>query len=253
MKNISVFLDCAFFFVSFFILSFLILNYFISNTLALTVSISVSGLIAVVIFKILQNKKSALKIKSNEKQQKENAVLQLAFMSKTEIANLFQKALINSKSKYVKSGNTLFLSQENVYFYFAFSLEGLTKTDVLKAFNLSKNYKKLKIFCAKCSTEVLEFSLRFSKIEIMDGDKTYLFLKERNALPKPKYYLLENVNKKRFSFSKLLKKKRASKFLIFGLVFSIMSFFVYFKIYYVIVGAIGLILATTCRLFGATD
>ena len=61
------------------------------------------------------------------------------------------------------------------------------------------------------------------------------------------------MKKDRPSFRVYLKRKNAKKFIAFGLIFIFLSFFVPIKLYYLIVGGLMLVYATTLLFFGKKE
>ena len=87
----------------------------------------------------------------------------------------------------------------------------------------------------------------------MPFNELYLELEKLGFFPPEKYLLLDENTKPRFNLSAFLRKKNAKNFLVFGIVFSVMSFFVPLKIYYLLWGSVFLVLSLVTRLYGREE
>jgi hypothetical protein len=110
--------------------------------------------------------------------------------------------------------------------------------------NKKENVNHVDTKYKKTIAPALHFELNKFKEEFFN------ILLENDCLPKQKYPFEENGKVKLSDLKNLLLKKNSKKHFWFGLLFLIMSLFVFFKIYYIIVGCAFLILSLICRLFG---
>ncbi len=234
-----------------FVLTFVILNYFIMRPYSVIISICIAIPVLMLAFKRLSLKNKTKKLKSFEEKEKNSTITQLNLRSESEQTDLFLTAVKKAGYSAEKKKNAIFIKDKNAVLFIKFSYDGVTKTDVVRAFNTIPNNSKAFIFSDTFGIELKNFIERFDgKIVEVDGYKTYKFLKENDCLPTPKY----NFNEKKIFangfFPTFLGRKKAKSYLAFGFVFLIMSYFVPIKIYYIICGCAFLFLSLLCRLFG---
>ena len=234
-----------------FILSFVILNYFVVRPYSVIFSICIAIPVLILAFMRLSVKDKTKKLKSAQEKEKNSVITQLNLFSDSEQLDLFLTALKKKDVCAEKKKNAIFIKDKNAILFIKFSYDGVTKTDVVRAFNTIPNNSTAYIFSDTFGVELKNFINRFDgKIVAVDGYKTYKFLKENDCLPTPKYNF---TNKKIFSdgfFPAFLGRKKAKSYLAFGFIFLVMSYFVPIKIYYIICGCSFLFLSLLCRLFG---
>ena len=225
-----------------FTISFFIFNYFFNYKLAIMFSVIVS-LISVVIYIAFATKK---KIKEQNQRNKnkdiEQTFIELNFRKKSDIYSLFIKAFTKLDKLPKKINNGIYLKKDNAFIYFAFGFEGVSKTDVLKAYNLIKKGEKAIIYSSYCSEEIKNFAKRFNNaVQIESKQNIYSILESTDSLPKPCHFILQEDYRKRATLKGFFDRKKAKSFLTLGLTFSFMSLFVRYKIYYLITGTIFLL------------
>lgn len=251
-KYIPVITDTAFFTFSVFLIFTSALIRLIPTAAAFTVSATVSLCFGVLIFRILSYKRGAKFGGEKEKADAELYLLQFSFMQNYEILAVFKKAFDNAGKNYVKVKNAFRCIDENALYTPCFNVGGIEKADVVKLFNMLKVNERGKIFAVSVSDEVKSFADRFGdRINIICGLKAYRFLKDNGALPKIRFAPAKK-KAKRFDTGVLFNKKRAKKYFLFGSVFTVMSFFIRFGVYYIVAGCLFLALAAATAVFGKT-
>jgi hypothetical protein len=146
------------------------------------------------------------------------------------------------------------LPDKKVTLFFKFGYEKVEKVDVVKYFNLLDEDFSAVIITNESDTDTLNFAKRFNgRIILYHFKDFYLELKKLGFLPPEKYILLEENPKIKLSFSRFLKRKNAKNFLVFGVAFSVMSFFVPVKIYYLVWSGIFLSLSLITKLYGRDE
>ncbi len=249
--RLSAILDSLFSgFICFFV-CFLLLSYFFARTQAIVVSLIFCALVIAIALKRLSAKNALLKLKKTQEKQKQACISALNMCTQSQVLGVFSKA-IEKLGKNAKSKNgALFIDEKSVVLFFKFSFDGITKTDVVRAFNaLPKNYTAY-IFASEFSSELLSFIDRFDKkIVAVDGVKTYKFLSKTDCIPQSEL----NFKSEKLTFTKaklnLIKRKNAKRYFSFGVTFLFMSLFVPLKLYYVICGCLFLTFSLLCRLYG---
>ncbi|MBQ0099090.1 MAG: hypothetical protein KBS91_00885, partial [Firmicutes bacterium] len=176
-------------------------------------------------------------------------MIELNFFSKQSLYSTFTKAFTALNKSVVKVTRGLYLKEDKTLIFFVFTFEGVTKADVLKAYNLLKKEDKCLIYASFCSPETEKFIERFGGVIKLENKKNiYNLLKETSLLPKCTHILLDYNSKP--TLKKSFIKKNAKRYLSFGIILVLMSFFVYYKIYYLIFGIIFLIFSSVSLLFG---
>ena len=243
-------LDSAFSAFISFILAFLIINFYIERPFSIIFSICIAVPIFIIAFGRI--KKSMLSKSAENKKRKavENMVYSLCLLERAKLLELFERAINNLDLKTLKKKHGIFVENKNLAIFPIFNFDGITKTDVVKVYNSVSLKQKAYILGDDIKPEVKSFMNRFSeRIEFVEAEKVYHFLEKTNSLPQERFPNLNSTDKHKF-FKKLIKKKHANKFLIFGITFILSSWFVPIKTYYVICGCIFLMLSLICRLYG---
>ena len=246
---IPVIFDTAFFSFSVFLFFLSLIFRAVKSPFSYIFSALISSLFAVLVFGFLTRRKNKTETKKKEKEIIEQNLFHLSFMKKSETVALFNKAFINSGKPFIKVGSVFRLPEENTAYSVVFSADGVKKSDVVKLYNALKQNEKGKIFCAFYSRETEEFCARFNgRIILEKADKTYGFLKNNDALPQLEF--APPTKKKKVGLKIILNKKKAKNYLVFGLIFTVMSFIVRYKFYYIAAGCFFLILAAITVVFG---
>lgn len=157
-----------------------------------------------------------------------------AFSKKQDGCKLLQDKIV------LKSGDKVFN---------CFGFDGITKKDVVKCYNLSTTSTCI-LACDYAPKEVKEFVALFKgKVKILEKQELFREINPYDIdlcvnLP------LDFSLKQKPNFRILLNRKNAKRFLAFGLFFSLMSFFVPIKIYYLIMGGVFIIYSLILFFFG---
>lgn len=251
MKNFRLFfgsLLCGF--LVFLICRF-IFDYFLSLKLSTSISLFICLLAIIFAVKLFNVKDKKQCIVKETIREKENVLLHLTFLSKTEQKNLFFKAFTIKNLKPVKQKKYLLLTERKILVLIKFGTEKISKADIVSVYNFG-GFEKAFILCDDFDNEILNFSRRFTpKIILKDGDYAYSLLKETNCLPEIKFLPPDNAN--RSKFCELKYKKNAKKFFLFGVGFILFSFFSTLKTYYLLVGFAFVCFSFALALFGKTE
>ena len=248
------FLDSAFTAFLSFICLFLILNFYIEQPY----SIIFGACIAVPIFLLAFEKNNKRYAQQSIDKQKNKTVLDmcnaLCLLDPIKTIELFERAINRRGFRTIKKKGGIYVEQTNAFVFIASSFDGITKTDVVRAFNKISAKDKVYIFGESASTELLSFIGRFNqRIVFVDANKTYELLNSANCLPKETILSKTKPNGFGKVFSRLFVRKNSKKFLGFGFFFLFMSAFVVIKIYYIICACIFITLSLFCRLFGKEE
>ena len=256
MKNfsLSVILDTLFSAFAGFLLSFIIFNYFTPRPYSLVFSACAAAVTALFTLRRLLLKKSKNIVGEKERRLKNDVLNQLDFSQKAQIVNLFEKAFRHKNIATERKKGGLYLPEEKIFIHFAFGFDGATKKDVVKAFNALSKDDVARVYATVFPPEVVTFAARFGGAVILkDGDDVFSFLKDADALPQIRCSLLDVRPAKRNVFKEIFKKKRAKSFMAFGIMFLLMSYFVPFRLYYIIFGSCLIMLSVICKLYGKKE
>lgn len=243
--------DAAFYLLAGFTLSFIVLNYFTPRPASIILAVTFALIIT-----IFAARKSFLascgKIFDAENNKRFRAVMENLNMSDDKtLCELFLKVLKKQGFTVEKKSGALYIEEPAVTVFPLFGFDGVTKTDIVRSFNKAGKNRKAEIYSENFSESVSDFAARFGgKVILKDGAAAYELLNSANLLPETDNCLKEKARKRDFRL--LFDKKRAKNYLVFGLLFTFLSYFVPIKTYYLIFGAAFLTLALILRLFGKT-
>ncbi|MBQ7348763.1 MAG: hypothetical protein IJW47_02085 [Clostridia bacterium] len=247
---LSVTLDgilCAFIY---FLLTFIILNYFTERAVSLVLSITLSLVLTLFTVKLLSEKRQKSGINNSESKLKDKIITQLNFMTKSQANNIFIKAFNRQGIATEKRRDGIFLPDKKTLVFIKFGYQQLSKADVVKIYNSIKKNESAEVYAEAFQPEIKEFTSRFVKIRLFDGDKAYTLLKNGECLSEINCTVPEIKSTKNNLTLNVFNKKRAKTFFGFGIFFLLSSFFVPIKIYYVICGCLMLIISLICVFFG---
>ncbi len=255
MKKISflAIVDYIFKFFLFFVLNIIWGLYFIkAKWVAIILSIVVS-ILTIIIIDLIENKKAKRKRpKLNETKHIEDIKNTFIFMPNNDVVNFFYKLASTRHSCQIKNDYVEVLNEQNVIIYPCFKNASLTSDDVIEIYNKieKQNVKKILILCNKYDSNIESLLQNFlCKTIVLDYTQTYFsLLKEYEFYPS--ITVVQNKKAKN-TFNNILStvfnKKRTRKYIVSSLFIIFASFFVMYKIYYLIVATILLIFAILCQ------
>lgn len=248
----SVF-DTLFYFVAGFFLFFVFVNFYIMRPASYVLSATLAVIFTLFCVKLSVSKKQK-KFSSLAQEKLFNAVMtQLNLSDDKTVLSLFSKAFREEGLLLEKKCGDIFIPDKNTAVFFRFNFDGVSKTDIVKCFNSIHKSEKAEIYSETFSEEIKNFAARFGgKVILTDGRAAFSLLEKHNLLPKEDVEILDNEKKPALDFSRLLDKKRAKNYLVFGLLFVFLSYIAPIKGYYVAFGAAFLIFALILRFFGKT-
>ncbi len=248
----SIVSDVIFLFVGFFVAFFIILNYFIGRVNAIILSLWLAFFFALLTGrKFLKNRRKTL-LTASQLKECQDTMNALNFMTSNQVTSIFYKAFELSALAPVKIKGGI-LTKDNKLYFLKFSFDGITKTDVVRFYNRLLREQTAVICSESFSTEISDFARRFGKrIILLDGSECYALLKKNGCLPKA-VEVFDAKPVKIKPHANFVARKNAKKLLLFGVVFCAMSFFVPFKVYYIVCGCLMLFLSITVKLFGKDE
>lgn len=250
--RLSFISDILFYSFAFFFLSFVIINYFVKRPFSFVLSATLALLLTLLFAKLSVNKSKKKEISAKEQKLYASVMTELNLLPEQKTTELFA-TLFRAQGYEVKpKRGGLFIPERNVLSFTVFGYETVTKAYIVKVFNRLSNGEKAEIYSENFSAEISAFSMLFNgKIVLKDGKEIFGLLKEYSLLPNTDRSLSAPIAKK-IDFPAVLDKKRAKNYLVFGLSFVILSYFVPIKIYYLAFGVFFLVFSLILRFFGKT-
>lgn len=253
VKNVILgVLDATFYCFAVFILSFTVLNYFLIRIYSFCYALILSALSLIIVCAVKADRKEKQTKKQEEEEKKSSALCSLCLIPRPQVTSLFMKAFAKKGYEAEKNGFSIILPQKKLRVFFCFSFDGMTKADIVRAYNRINRSERAVIFTNEISEDVKNFCLRFDgKVNVIEKDETYELLSETDSLPKKTVDCVATkteTKKRKFFFD----KKRSKKYFLFGALFLILSFLAPLKLYYTVCGFLFMTLAIVSRAFGKT-
>ena len=253
MKNFSLFIiiDSAFKFLLIFMINLIWTLYFIQTPwlcIVLSIILSIAFLTLIKFIGNKNDKKNKVKLFEHKKFESIRATF--IYMPQTEVLQFFFN-LAKTKHKALLKNDYILVNNKTALFPFIKNQE-LSSDKIIEIYNMinSQEIAKIIILCNKISNNAEQVVENFKRQTIiLDFNQTYTqLLKEYNYYPKT---LIEEKPKTKKTFKQLLKiafnKKRTRGYIVSSLFIIFSSFFVAYRIYYLIVATILLIFALLCQ------
>lgn len=246
----SILIDGLFILIVGFIFSLVIFTYLvaypISIVLSAVFSLLFTGLFLVIVFK----KKEKELYKKKDKEYFENLSLNLKVYSKTKIFNVIERVLELKKLDYKREKEYFFIESKKTFIYYNFDKDNLLKNVISILEQMKKDYSCY-ILYTEIDDENKKIITRLSNaFTFFDKEACFSILKDLDYFP-PLTYKFKEKEKKKFKLV-FNEKKKAKKYLAFGLFFVLLSTIVPIKWYYLSFGLIFLVIALFSRLYGKT-
>ena len=233
-----------------FILFYAWINFYKKN---ITISFVLSFIISFcVVFLIFFIRSKVAKKKNVSLSQKEQAIMcasQLKFSTKANVINYFYKNL-SKKEKTLKHKNFIETTTSIIYPFF--------EKQILDLDSFSQIYKSTHqftknviILCDNAQKDCLLLcsKIKNKRITILNAEQTYIkFIKDFEKPPEE--VIITKTQKLEFKelLSYISSKERTKNYILMGIILIISSFFVMFKVYYLVFGSILLSMALLTRI-----
>lgn len=254
MKKFTLFTDVVFISFCVFLFSYALTRFFLPYAVSLVASATFSALFSLLLVKIFLERLRKTKSVKTEQKAFTETCFELDFMNSAEVKKLFESVFVKKGFTAVKRKKYLYLPQKNMLVFIKFGFEKITKTDIVAAYNSLGDNESLTLISSDYTEEITNFAQKFNKkIRLYDSKAAYKLLKETDSLPELKHNSFYAEQKPEMKLKNIFRKKHAKRFLLLGAYFTVFSFFVSVKLYYVIAGGIFLLLSAALRFFGKSD
>lgn len=231
---------------------FILTAVFTASAFAYPVNLVFSGFVTIlsVFISTIIFKRKILKRKNTSARQEKISEITYALnfsSKKTGLGAIHGAYLKKDENAKLLSDKIVLSNGDRIFNCFGFN--GITKKDVVKNFNLSSGGTCV-IACDYATKEVKDFASLFrDKVKILE--KQDLF-KEINPfdINISTVIPIDFSKKPKPNLKLILKRKSAKRFLALGVFFTLMSFFVPIKTYYLVSGAIFIIFSLVLFFFG---
>lgn len=255
MRLASIF-DLALAGIILFMLLFCWIRFYTKNlVLSLILAIICSFLLVFAVFLIKNKKNQQKSLSSKQKDDALDAAIQLRFSTDEQVLGFFLSVLESNYRVTAKDDSLLLESPQKDSILFApyFKQEVCTTAEISRFFAHAKehNCSKLVICCTVVdgAAKNLASSIQNLNIVLMDAFATY-----QQLLAPAKKMPSKVVDTKgaKLTFKQImgyaLSKERTKNYFLLGAVLILSSFFVVFKIYYLMVGSVLLLMAVITRI-----
>ena len=185
-------------------------------------------------------------------------------LNKIELLTAFNKYLYSLTDKEVitlisnyldKIGVTYQIKNSNIYFKdkktllaFYFTPDKISLSTCLEFYKKSPKNYNLIILCCDYDDKIIDFFKDFERVKIETTNHLYTALEDKNLLPTLKVIKKEKIPFKRL-IARFLRRENVKKFFIWGAMLTLFSTISYYKLFYVFMGAIFLILSAYLKFF----
>lgn len=246
MKKSAFISDLTFAFFTVFVFFVCILRYYrLPLPLAVAIGLVAGVLTALVLWRVWSKKRKTFLLKKSEEAEKEKLLLHLAFLSDGAQAEFFGRSVLKEGGVLRADG---LIEKEDELILPKFRFDKLCADDGA-ALLRADDEKKKTLFTGGLSEEAERLFKKLG-VRICAGEETYLFLKEREALPSRYLGVSENVTKKKGRFSLWFSKSNSRAFFTGGCLLLLTSLITPFPYYYLAFGCILLTVAVLVRIFG---
>lgn len=252
MKNISlnIIIDTIFKFVLFFLFNLIWCYYFFKNSTKSIVFSIFFSLLLIFLINFISKRKNIKRLASLKTLEHIQATsTSFLIMDQMEIVDFFYNLIAKNYSCQKYSDHILVETKQfPIVVYPLFKSQELNEDDILKIYKLFKNrgLKRLVVLCSSSKTNITSITKNFRfEVLVLNKEQTYYSLLQ-------KYEFYPEVPKKSKSnpsqtFSILINtainKKRTKSYFLSALFIIFSSFFVPYKLYYLIVASLLIFLA----------
>lgn len=174
----------------------------------------------------------------------------LFLKTKSEILKLLEDYFLQKKVKTTILENSILITKSNTEIFPIIKPEIITLSEIIEIRKSVKQSNKVIILAVDFSSEATQIIKKLNlDITLLKTSELYKSLSELNILPEIKIYNepKTKLNLENF-FKKLFAKNNAKKFLITGILLTIMSFFTFYPIFYLIIGTSLMLTSVVLRL-----
>ena len=250
MKTIKLSLIIDVFFVFFASFFFFYAIFFYGGSgygLSIFLSVLLSIIISSIYVIISALKKESLILKQNNEILIKKFNYTLFLYSQKQILKLLFNYYQTENSVVIKQ-NSIILEDENIEIFPIIKHEKICISEVINSYkNTTKNYKTTILGC-DFDNEIINFISELNlDIDILTTSEFYKQLKEKDLLPELKDLHINNKKKLTLYVKNIFTKKQAKRFLVSGIIITLLSFFSFYPIYYILFGGLLMITGVLLR------
>lgn len=197
---------------------------------AVLAGLFISLAFALTVFFILYSSSEKKRLKKREREEKERLMLHLSLSPDGEVLSLLKPITENTGTAVPR-----------------FTLKPVEAEAVAEIFKARRG-KEITLFCDEISADGKKLCSDIG-IKVVDGMKTYLLLKEKEALPKEYFPAKKGKKKLKEKLSACFSPSNANTFFRCGAGLLILSFFTLFPLYYIISGSLLVVASLVMRFF----
>ena len=241
--------DGLFILGSTFLISFVIGFYFIKNNVtSIIIAIPFAIIVFCIYMLLLKKKKGKLLIKREDEEKFIKCANALCLENREFGENVIFTTLVATGKTPAKVYNGIVC--ENNFYYVKFTYDKISAGNVASAYKKTPKSKNLVYVAIDFSSDAITFAKSFyAKIKLLTLSEIFPVLKKSNTLPSGGFIPKEQKP----SFLSLLKetfqRQKAKTFALYGAFMLIMSRFVFFPVWYIVVGSLFLIYAIIIKFF----
>lgn len=236
-----------------FITSVALLNYFnLQFYPRILISLTISSLFAFYMLKKSRTIYQKYILNKKEQELFDSILYQMKINDYLTNQKIIKKTFLSNNIEINCVKNNIFYKQYCIFNLFSF--EEISTKNIIKCYKKTPKNKKTLIFCSNLSTEAIEFIKDFSmRIKILDFKELFLLMKKVSIFPPVNDRIKEKKKNYKLILKQIFSKKYSGKFFYSGITMLIFSFFVFFPVYYLVIGTILCILGLVCRFYGKLE
>lgn len=225
-----------------------------NSSLSIFISVLITFLLVFLIFFCKKKKSAKKQISLKQKKMAVECATQLKFSGKNNVKKFFLNIL---KDKYKTQNKTdgviIFEDNKTTFFVVDFDKDIFSSNELASVYSSAKKYGANELIICAISfddnTKNLSKSINNLKITLLDAYETYAQIIEPSKQLPAK---VVDTEKAKLTFKQLMSyiisRERTKNYLLLGLVLIFSSFFVLFKIYYLVFGSFLLFMALLTRI-----
>ncbi len=205
---------------------------------------------ATLFFVISYGKITRSAMSSRDAEQMARLLDTLCVLSADELSAYFKRLLRNAGVGTYEDNGTLVLRNINAELRYYFTFSEVTEGKIVEFYKQTKAGRNVLVVGRGFDERTKKLSARFAgRIMLADGATLYRAAKKYDVFPSELLNLKEPEREK-LVLKEVFCKKRAKRYLLYGLTLEFFSFFVFYPVYYIFFGGAMIMLSVICFFFG---